>query len=125
MRTSLYITLCLFIGCLLVDSVSPLHAQDVALDPDTVEAGPLDGGRMWTFENPPLDYLEAAYGFRPDSAWFDEARLSALRIPGCSASFVSPNGLVVTNHHCARGSISEVSREGEDLLADGFYAATL
>ena len=51
--------------------------------------------------------------------------MSALRIPNCSASFVSPSGLVMTNHHCARESIEQVSRDGEDLVADGFYAATL
>ena len=66
-----------------------------------LRAGRFDNGRMWTFEAPPVDYFEEAYGFRPDDAWFERARLGALRIPSCSASFVSPNGLVLTNHHCA------------------------
>ena len=92
---------------------------------DTVRAGRFDNGRMWTFENPPSDYLRQAYGIDADSVWFRRARLGALRIPGCSASFVSGDGLVLTNHHCAREHISAVSREGESLLDDGFYAEGL
>ncbi|MEX1054589.1 MAG: S46 family peptidase, partial [Rhodothermales bacterium] len=80
---------------------------------------------MWTFEHPPIDYIEETYGFRPDSQWFARARLGALRIPGCTASFASSSGLIVTNHHCARESVSDVTREGETLLEDGFYAPTL
>ncbi len=86
------------------------------------QPGRFDTGKMWTFEDPPVAYFEEAYGFRPDSAWFARARLGALRLPNCSASFVSPNGLILTNHHCARESISEVTREGESLLDEGFYA---
>ena len=92
---------------------------------DTVRAGRFDNGRMWTFENPPSDYLRATYGIDADSVWFRRARLGALRIPGCSASFVSGDGLVLTNHHCAREHISAVSGEGESLLDDGFYAENL
>ncbi len=89
------------------------------------EAGRFDNGKMWTFDNPPLDYFADEYGISPDSAWFERARLGALRIPGCSASFVSPHGLVMTNHHCARESVVEVSRDGEQLLDNGFYAASI
>ena len=90
---------------------------------DTVRAQRFDQGKMWTFENPPLTYFENRYGFEPDTAWFNKARLGALRFGGnCSASFVSPNGLIMTNHHCGRESISEVSRPGEELLDTGFYA---
>jgi len=92
---------------------------------DTVRAGRFDNGKMWTFEYPPVDYLAETYGFRPDSSWFRRARLGALRIPGCSASFVSPHGLVMTNHHCARESVTQVSREGENLLDEGFYSRSL
>jgi hypothetical protein len=92
---------------------------------DTVTAGPFDNGKMWTFEYPPLEYFAEAYGFAPDSAWFARARLGALRIPNCSASFVSRHGLVMTNHHCARESITQVSRPGESLLDNGFYARSL
>ncbi|MGM0670061.1 MAG: S46 family peptidase [Gemmatimonadota bacterium] len=97
------------------------------MDPalDTVRAGIFDSGKMWTFEYPPLDYLEETYGFSAGPEWFRKAHLGALRVPGCTASFVSPNGLVMTNHHCARDHIQAVSREDEDLVADGFYAASL
>lgn len=84
----------------------------------------LETGTMWTLDVPPLDYWAKRYNFRPSAAWLDHVRLSAARIPGCSASFVSPDGLVMTNHHCARGCIDAVTKPGEDLLANGFYAAT-
>jgi len=92
---------------------------------DTVTAQRFDRGKMWTFENAPVDYFEEEYGFRPDETWFRKARLGALRIPGCSASFVSPHGLVMTNHHCGRESVSQVSQESEALLDNGFYAESL
>jgi hypothetical protein len=108
----------------------PPAAQAVempALPGDTlqVKAGKFDNGKMWTFEYAPLDYFAETYGFRPDAAWFEKARLGALRLSNCSASFVSPNGLVLTNHHCARESVTEVTRPGETLLDDGFYATSL
>ena len=92
---------------------------------DTVQAGAFDNGKMWTFDAPPTDYLTEMYGFAPDDDWYARARLGALRIPNCSASLVSPNGLVMTNHHCARDFVTQVAEEGENLLDDGFYAATL
>ena len=95
------------------------------VDLDTVRAGRFDNGKMWTFEYPPLDYLQETYGFAPDSSWLERARLGALRLPNCSAAFVSPNGLVMTNHHCARESVTQVNRPGEELLDDGFYAPSL
>ena len=106
------------------EAPAPPPAPEVA-GLDTVRAGRFDNGRMWTFENPPSDYLRQVYGIDADSVWFRRARLGALRIPGCSASFVSGDGLVLTNHHCAREHISAVSREGESLLDDGFYAEGL
>lgn len=92
---------------------------------DTVEAGPFDNGKMWTFEYPPTEYLADTYGLRPDSEWYARARLGALRIPNCSASFVSPRGLVMTNHHCAREFVVQVSEEGEGLLDNGFLARSI
>jgi hypothetical protein len=95
------------------------------VDLDTVRAGRFDQGKMWTFEFPPVDYIAETYGFRPDEEWFERARLGALRIPSCSASFVSPHGLVLTNHHCAREFVTQVSQEGEGLLDEGFIARDL
>lgn len=100
-------------------------AQAARVELDTVRAGRFDTGRMWTFEYAPTEYFSQTYGFQATPQWFERARLAALRIPGCSASFVSPNGLVVTNHHCARGAIVNVQRPGENLLDDGFYARSL
>ena len=91
---------------------------------DTVRAGRFDQGKMWTFDVPPVEYFRSTYGIPADEAWFARARLGALRIPSCSASFVSPDGLVLTNHHCARDFVSQVSEDGESLLDDGFYART-
>jgi hypothetical protein len=87
---------------------------------EVVEAAGL--GKMWTFDRLPLDYLNERYEFDPGSEWFDHVRLASLRTGGCSASFVSPQGLVMTNHHCARGCIAANSDEQSDLMVDGFYA---
>jgi hypothetical protein len=114
----------LFLG-LLLGAHSPAVAQTGEALLDTIRAGRFDMGKMWTFENAPQEYFTRTYGFQADQAWFDGARLAALRIPGCSAAFVSPNGLVVTNHHCVRGSVVRVTREGESLMEDGFYAPSL
>ena len=93
---------------------------------DTVKAGKFDNGKMWTFEYPPLEYFKSAYNFQPDNEWLEHVRMSALRFANyCSASFVSEDGLVMTNHHCARQSLTQVSKEGEDLHENGFIANTL
>ena len=92
---------------------------------EALEPGQFDMGKMWTFENAPLDYFTQTYGFPATQEWLDHVRLATLRIPGCTASFVSADGLVVSNHHCARGATSSVTEEGENLLDDGFYAETL
>ena len=86
-------------------------------------------GKMWTFENPPLAYLEKEYGFKPDQNWLDSLRLSALRLgerenPWCSASFVSPKGLIMTNHHCVRDAVAQLGMsQGNPSLVDEGYAA--
>ncbi len=101
---------------------STLAAQGATADP--VTTGRFDLGKMWTFEYPPTDYFSATYGFKADSAWFARARMAALRIPGCSAAFVSNEGLIITNHHCVRGAVNALSRKGENLLDSGFVAVT-
>lgn len=93
---------------------------------DTVKAGQFDGGKMWTFEYPPMDYFEKEYNFRPDEEWFNHVRMASLKFANyCSASFVSADGLVMTNHHCGRNSISQITQDGEDLHANGFVAERL
>ncbi|MGZ3446349.1 MAG: S46 family peptidase [Myxococcaceae bacterium] len=80
---------------------------------------------MWTFDSFPSAKVEKAYGFSPDQAWLDHVRLSSVRLAlGCSGSFVSPDGLVMTNHHCARRCIQDLSTPEQDLTAKGFYART-
>src|SRR5215831_9448464 len=80
---------------------------------------------MWTFDNFPSARVKEKFGFSPDKAWLDHVRLSSVRLAlGCSGSFVSPDGLVMTNHHCARRCIQDLSTPQQDLAANGFYAKT-
>ena len=80
---------------------------------------------MWTFDNPPLKLLKDKYGFTPTQAWLDHLRLSSVRLnDGGSGSFVSPNGLLLTNHHVARGQLQKNSTADHNYLRDGFYAVT-
>jgi hypothetical protein len=93
---------------------------------DTVQAGRFDRGKLWPFDQVPRDYFQAAYGVEADSQWLGRARRGALRFgDNCSASFVSATGLVMTNHHCARESISSVGEKGEKPLKNGFYADSI
>jgi len=92
---------------------------------EPIEPGRFDMGKMWTFENAPVGYFEEAYGFQATQEWLDAVRLATLRFSNCTASFVSDDGLVMSNHHCAREPTTAVTREGEDLLDNGFYASTL
>lgn len=88
-----------------------------------IDVGRFDGGKMWTFDEPPRDWLMEEYGLEADSAWFARARQGAVRFgSSCSGSFVSAVGLIMTNHHCARDAIADVTKDGEDLLEQGFYA---
>src|SRR5262245_63961090 len=80
---------------------------------------------MWTYNNFPSAKVKEKYGFEPSQEWLDTVRLSSARMAGgCSASFVSPSGLVMTNHHCARGCIEQLSTADKDYIANGFYAKT-
>jgi hypothetical protein len=78
---------------------------------------------MWTFDNPPGKKLKEKYGFTVAEQWLDHVRLSSVRFnDGGSGSFVSPHGLVLTNHHVALGQLQKVSTPEKDYAQDGFYA---
>ena len=65
---------------------------------------------MWTFDNPPVKQLQEKYNFTPTQQWLDHLRLSCVRLnDGGSGSFVSPHGLLLTNHHVARGQLQKNS----------------
>lgn len=78
---------------------------------------------MWLTNDFPSERVKERHGFLPDRAWLDHVRLSSVRLArGCSGSFVSPNGLVMTNHHCAHECIQQLSTKKKDYIASGFYA---
>ncbi len=80
---------------------------------------------MWTFDNPPLKQLAEKYNFHPTQEWLDHLRLSSVRLNnGGSGSFVSPEGLLLTNHHVARFQLQKNSTPEHNYVRDGFYAAT-
>ncbi len=79
---------------------------------------------MWTFDNLPMKQMKAKFNFEPSQAWLDHVRLSALRMSGGSASFVSADGLVLTNHHMGHGAIQQVSDKDHDYVKNGFVAKT-
>lgn len=80
---------------------------------------------MWTFDNPPLKQLKEKYNFTPTQQWLDHLRLSSVRLnDGGSGSFVSPHGLLLTNHHVALGQLQKNSSAEHDYVKDGFYAET-
>ncbi|PKN13892.1 MAG: hypothetical protein CVU67_08515, partial [Deltaproteobacteria bacterium HGW-Deltaproteobacteria-24] len=102
------------------------HSIYEPLNLKEVNSANVDFGTMWTFDDIPGEYFQKTYGFVPEEKWLKNARLSALQFGGgCSAAFVSQDGLIMTNHHCGRGDLYKIQQEGENLLRDGFYASSL
>ena len=79
---------------------------------------------MWTFDNVPRALIKQQYGFEITDPWLEHIRLASIRVSGASASFVSPDGLVLTNQHVGRDQVAKLSTPQRNLSRDGFYAPT-
>ncbi len=80
---------------------------------------------MWTFNDFPAAKVAKKYGFSPDKKWLEHVQLASAKTgSGCSASFVSKDGLVMTNHHCVHDCIEQLSSATKDYVKDGFTAKT-
>jgi hypothetical protein len=81
---------------------------------------------MWLFNDLPKEHLKDQYGFEPSDEWVEHVMLSSVRFnSGGSASFVSSNGLVLTNHHVGAGTLAKLSTAEHNYHQDGFLAATI
>ena len=80
---------------------------------------------MWTFDGFPAEAMRREHGWAPDRQWLDRTRAAAVRLTGgCSASFVSDAGLILTNQHCVADCLADLSTAENDILANGFRPAT-
>jgi Peptidase S46 len=104
-----------------------LGAVCAALAGVSMSRSPLHGDEgMWLYSNAPKEYLKKKYGFEPSDQWLDHVRLSSVRFnSGGSGSFVSADGLVMTNHHVGADDLQKLSDEKNDYLKNGFHARTL
>ncbi|MGZ8920297.1 MAG: S46 family peptidase [Limisphaerales bacterium] len=86
----------------------------------------IDGDEgMWLFNDPPRKILKERYGFEPTDQWLEHVQKSSVRFnSGGSGSFVSEEGLVMSNHHVGADSIQKLGTEEKNYLRDGFYAKT-
>ena len=78
---------------------------------------------MWTFHNPPTALVKQHYGVDLTPAWLERVRLATVRLSNCTASFVSPNGLILTNFHCSWTCLEDHSTKDKSLLTDGYVAS--
>ena len=100
----------LFLSCLIMAHATPVLIADEG---------------MWLFNHPPHKLLKERYNFDADPAWLEHVQRSSVRFnSGGSGSFVSADGLVMTNHHVGADSLHKLSTAEKDLVQDGFYAKT-
>src|SRR5262245_10627090 len=78
---------------------------------------------MWTFHGFPFDKANSALKTRLDQAWLDRVRTATVPLSNCTRSFVSGNGLILTNHHCVEACLAELSSKEKSLVDEGFLAA--
>jgi hypothetical protein len=79
---------------------------------------------IWLFNKPPKDLLQKKYGFTVTQEFMDHLRLASISFGGASGCFISPEGLVLTNHHVGQGAVQNLSTKDRDLMKTGFYART-
>ncbi len=79
---------------------------------------------MWTYHDFPAAQVKQKFGVDITPAWLERVRTSTVRLSGCTASFISPEGLILTNHHCSWGCLAENSSKDKSLLEEGFLAAS-
>jgi V8-like Glu-specific endopeptidase len=106
-----------FRSCALAGAAFGISAVLLSVSSAAAEEG------MWTFDAFPTARVKKDLGWAPDQAWLDNVRKSAVRLTGgCSASVVSPDALVLTNHHCVITCVQDLSSERSDYVKDGFTA---
>lgn len=106
----------------LTASLAALGAATAVLSAPAAPAKAEEG--MWTFDNFPIATVNQTYGVNIDQAWLDRVREAAVRLQGCSASLVSGEGLILTNHHCVVGCVQDLSDAQHDYVKNGWMPAT-
>ncbi len=106
----------------LTASLAALGAATAVLSAPAAPAQAEEG--MWTFDNFPIAAVNETYDANIDQAWLDRVRNAAVRLQGCSASFVSDEGLILTNHHCVVSCIQDLSTAENDYVKNGWMPAT-
>ena len=99
--------------------LTAIAVMDLFSNPSRADEG------MWLFNNPPRKILKEKYQFDPSDTWLAHLRLASVRFnSGGSGSFVSSDGLVMTNHHVGADALQKIGSQDKDYMKTGFYAKT-